>query len=320
MKMNKTTTKLLQTIPVLILLAVPVVVTNNYVLNVLIMAGIWTLLASSLNIMIGLVGQLSMGHAAFYGIGAYISGLLSVRLGIPIWLGMPAAGLATTFLGYLIGKLTFRVRGSAFVLVTLGLGEVMRLVTNNWMSLTNGPLGLQGISPVKLFGVNFTYKYYYYFILLLVLLVSYIIWRIKNSRFGRAFIAMNENEPLANAVAIHSERFLVLAFMISTCIAGIAGSFYAHYVTFISPDLFLLSNTVTIVVMVIVGGKGTVLGPIVGAIIFTLLPEWLRAIDNYRMLIYGLILMFSILFMKRGIVPSFARIIKKKRGALHEYS
>lgn len=296
----------------LLLLLLPIAITNRYALNVIIMAGVWVLLASSINLMLGYAGQLPLGHTAFYGLGGYVSGLLSVKLGLPIWIGMPVAGLFTTLVGYGIGKLTFRVRGSAFVLVTLGFGEVLRLVVNNWMSLTNGPLGLSGIQPPSLFGITFDYAGYYYLILAIDILAVYIIWRMVHSRFGRAFLALNENEPLANAIGVHSERFLNLAMMVSTLLAGVAGAFYAHYALFISPDMLFFSNTVTMVVMVIVGGKRTIWGPIVGAVLFTLIPELLRFMDNYRMLIYGLILMLSILFMKNGIVPSVGAMLRRK--------
>ncbi|MEL7608638.1 MAG: branched-chain amino acid ABC transporter permease [Bacillota bacterium] len=311
--MSKAMKSSVRLLALVLLLLVPVAITNRYALNVIIMAGIWVLLASSINLMLGYAGQLPLGHTAFYGLGGYVSGLLSVKLGLSMWLGMPIAGLFTMLIGGIIGKLTFRVRGSAFVLVTLGFGEVLRLVVNNWMGLTNGPLGLSGIQPPMLFGKAFGYVGYYYLVLALNVLAIYIIWRIVRSRFGRAFLALNENEPLANAVGVHSERFLNLAMMVSTLFAGIAGSFYAHYALFISPDMLFFSNTVTMVVMVVVGGKRTIWGPIVGAVLFTLIPEWLRFMENYRVLVYGLILMLSILFMKNGIVPSLAGALRRKK-------
>lgn len=300
-----------------LLLILPLLVTR-YILNIVIMAGIWVLLASSLNVMLGYVGQLPMGHTAFYGIGAYVSGLMNVNLGTPIWLGMPLAGLVSSSVGYGISRLTFRVRGSSFVLVTLGFGEVMRLIANNWMNLTNGPMGVQGISRPSIVGFTFNYSAYYYFILVLNIIAIYVFWRLEKSRFGRALISLNENEALANAVGMESDKYLTMATVISTFFAGIAGSFYAHYVTFISPDLFSLSSTITMVIMVVVGGKRTISGPVVGAIVFTLLLELLRPLENYRMLIYGGILMLTILFMKKGIVPHFALLFKRIGGVADE--
>lgn len=296
----------------LALLALPFIITDRYFMHVIIMIGIWIVLATSINLMIGYAGQLPMGHTAFYGLGAYVSGLLSVRLGIPFWAGAPIAGLFSTGLGFGIGKLTFKVRGSYFVLVTLGIGEVSRLVVNNWMSLTNGPMGLQGIAPISLGSYTFSPIAYYYLILLIDILVVYVSWRIVNSRYGRAFIAFNENESLGRALGIAAEKFLLLALMVSTFIAGVVGAFYAHYVMFISPDMFFLTYTVTMVVMVIVGGKRTIIGPIVGAVLFTLLPEILRPVQNYRMLIYGLILILTVLFMKKGIYPTIKDFVGKR--------
>ncbi len=302
-----------------LLLVLPFLVTR-YILNIVIMAGIWILLSSSLNVMLGYAGQLSMGHTAFYGIGAYVSGIMSVKLGTPIWLGMPLAGVVSSTVGYGISRLTFRVRGSSFVLVTLGFGEVMRLIANNWMDLTNGPMGIQGISRPDIMGFIFNFNAYYYFILVLNVIALYIFWRLERSRFGRALISLNENEALANAIGIESDKYLTMATVMSTFFAGIAGSFYAHYVTFISPDMFSLSNTITMVIMVVVGGKRTISGPVVGALVFTLLLELLRPLENYRMLIYGGILMLTILFMKNGIVPHFVNLFKQRGGTTHENS
>ncbi len=303
-----------------LLMLVPWVVSSQYFLGVLIMAGIWVVLAASINLMLGYAGQLPLGHTAFYGLGAYVSALLNIRLGLPIWICMPAAAVFAMLVGYLLGRLTFRVRGSAFVLVTLGFGELMRLIANNWMSLTNGPLGLSGIAAPSFFGQPFDYREYYYLILAICVCTIYVIWRLVHSRFGRAFVAINENEALARAVGVRGERFLVLAMMVSTLFAGLAGSFYAHYVQFISPDLFFFANTVTMIVMVVVGGKRTTWGPVVGAIIFTLLPELLRFMENYRMLIYGFILMFSILFMKNGIVPAIVNRLSRRGGRSPDYA
>ena len=206
-----------------LLLLVPWIVSSQYFLNVLIVAGIWVVLAASINLMLGYAGQLPLGHTAFYGLGAYVSALLNIRLGLPIWLCMPAAALFSMLVGYALGRLTFRVRGSAFVLVTLGFGELMRLLANNWMSLTNGPLGLSGIAAPSLFGQPFGYRQYYYLILAICVCTIYVIWRLIHSRFGRAFVAINENEALARAVGVRGERFLVLAMMVSTLFAGAAG-------------------------------------------------------------------------------------------------
>ena len=299
------------------LLAFPWVVRDPFLMLLAYMAGIWVILATSLNLIMGFVGQLPLGYTVFFGLGAYTSGLLNVKLGLPFWIGLPAAGLVSALVGFLIGKLTFRVRGAYFVLVTLGLGEVMRLVVNNWVSLTNGPMGLHGIAAPTLGGVPFdSDRPYYYLVLAFAILAVYVTWRIVHSRFGRAFAAVNENEALASAVGISGPQVLLLALVVSTLFAGLAGSLYAHYVLFISPDLFFLSYTVTMIIMVVFGGKRTIAGPIVGAVVFTALPELLRSAQNYRMALYGVILMATILFMKNGVVPALAGLAAplRKRG------
>jgi len=292
--------------------AAPAWVWNPYHLHTLIMAGIFAVLALSLNLLLGYTGQLSLGHAAFFGIGAYATGLLTVKVGWSPWLGLLAAAAMPAAAGWIMGRLALKLRGAYFVLLTISFVGVVSLVSVNWMDLTNGPLGLPGVPPVEiglpgLHVLSLRAKgAYYYLVLAAVLGCHLVCLALIRSRIGRALIALRENETLAESVGIDSTHYLVLAAVISAAMAGLAGGLYAHYTRFVSPEVFLFSYTVTMVIMVVAGGKGTLAGPIVGAVIFTVLPEALRALTSWQwqMLLYGVLLIAVLFFMPRGIVPT----------------
>ncbi|OLE36976.1 MAG: hypothetical protein AUG00_09360 [Candidatus Rokubacteria bacterium 13_1_20CM_2_70_7] len=289
-------------------LTVPVWLPNPYYLHILIMAGIFAILALSLNLLLGYTGQLSLGHAAFFGIGAYTSALLTLRLEWSFWLGLPAATATAGLAGWAIGRLALKLRGAYFVLVTISFAGVISLVSVNWMELTNGPLGLPGIPAPSLGPWSLRSKPAYYYLVLTALALAYVVChRLVHSRIGRAFLALRENEALAESVGIDVTRYLVLAAVVSAAMAGMGGSLYAHYTRFVSPEVFLFTYTVTMVIMVVAGGKGTLPGPLVGAALFTVLPEALRAATSWQwqMLAYGVILVLLVFFLPRGIVPTF---------------
>ena len=291
------------------LLTLPLWLASPYHLHVVIMAGIFTILALSLNLLLGYTGQLSLGHAGFFGIGAYTSALLALHWEWPFWLALPSAALTAGLAGYGIGRLALKARGAYFVLVTISFAGVISLISINWMELTNGPLGLPGVPAPELPGLSFRTKGAYYYLVLAAAGLSYLVChRVVRSRLGRAFVALRENEPLAESVGVDPTRTLVAAAVLSAAMAGVAGSLYAHYTRFVSPEVFLFSYTVTMVIMVVAGGKGTLLGPVVGAILFTALPEALREAMawQWQMVAYGLLLVALVFFLPRGIVPTVA--------------
>lgn len=301
--------RVLAALGALALLTVPAWLQSPYHLHVLIMAGIFTILASSLNLLLGYAGQLSLGHAAFFGIGAYASALLTLRLEWPFAAGLASATLAAGAAGWIIGRLAFRLRGAYFVLVTISFAGVINLVSVNWMELTNGPLGLPGVPAAALAGVSFRSKgAYYYLVLGGAALAVLVCRRLARSRVGRAFVALRENEPLAESVGIDAVHYLVVAAVASAALAGLAGSLYAHYTRLVSPEVFLFTYTLTMVIMVVAGGKGTLAGPVVGALLFTALPEALREVLSWQwqMISYGLLLVLLVFFLPRGIVPALA--------------
>jgi branched-chain amino acid transport system permease protein len=291
------------------LLTLPFWLASPYHLHVAIMAGIFTILALSLNLLLGYTGQLSLGHAGFFGIGAYASALLTLKLAWPVWLGLAGAAVLAGLAGWAIGRLALKLRGAYFVLVTISFAGVISLVSINWMELTNGPLGLPGVPAPELAGLSLRTKSAYYYLVLAAVAGSYLVChRLVRSRLGRAFLALRENESLAESVGVDPTRTLVLAAVVSAAMAGVAGGLYAHYTRFVSPEVFLFSYTVTMVIMVVAGGKGTLAGPVVGAVLFTVLPEALREAMpwQWQLLAYGVLLVLLVFFLPRGIVPALA--------------
>ena len=310
------------------LFSIPLWIGSLYVLHILIITGIFTIAAMSLNLLLGYTGQLSLGHVAFFGIGAYVSSLVSLGFAVhlapdwlvtldpqPVWLGMLWAIAISGFCGWALGRISFKVRGAYFVIVTISFAEVVRLVALNWDELTQGPMALNNIPPLTLsipgvFEFSFIGKVANYYLVLVAAIVAYVvIARIVRSRAGRAMIALKENEPLATSVGIEVTRYLVLSAVVSAAIAGAAGALYAQYIQIVDPNIFLFIYTVTMVIMVVVGGKGTLAGPIVGGLIFGLLPEALRSLHigpELQWVAYGVLMIVIVSILPNGIVPAIS--------------
>jgi branched-chain amino acid transport system permease protein len=317
------------------LASVPLWLRDPYLLNALITTGIFIIGAMSLNLLLGFTGQLSLGHIAFFGIGAYASALTSLGFDVglpggfrlvhepwPPIVGFVIAILAAGLCGYLVGLLSFRVRGAYFVIVTISFAEVVRLVALNWVELTQGPLALTNIPSMTLplpgvGDLTLRTKPQNYYVVLVVAVIAYLlIARLVRSHFGRAMRGLMENETLAVSVGIDVTRTLTLAAVISAAIAGAAGSLYAHYIRIIDPEVFAFINTVTMVIMVISGGKGSLAGPVVGGLIFGLLPVALRPImaPEAQWIAYGGVLIAILFVLPRGIVPSLAQRFNRRRS------
>ncbi len=322
----------------LFLFSIPLWMANLYVLHVLVITGIFIVAAMSLNLLLGYTGQLSLGHVAFFGLGAYVSALVSLGFSVhvtpdtvvtlepkPAWVAMLAAVVISGLFGWFIGRISFRVRGAYFVIVSISFAEVVRLVAVNWVELTQGPMALTNIPPLTLWlpalgEQTFWKKPENYWLVLTVAVVSYIVVRrLVRSRAGRAKIALKENEPLATSVGVDVTHYLVLTTVVSAAMAGAAGALYAHYVRIVDPDIFLFIYTVTMVIMVVTGGKGTLTGPIVGGLIFGLLPEVLRAFAIYpevQWIVYGILMVLVVYFLPDGIVPAVHKWWRQReRGA-----
>ncbi|MFQ5913839.1 MAG: branched-chain amino acid ABC transporter permease [Nitrospinota bacterium] len=326
-----------------ILLAVPWVAPDEYFLHLIILAGFFVMLASGLNLLVGYMGQLSLGHGAFWGLGAYCSALLALKKGWSFWLALPAGGLLSVVFAFLLGRLILKVRGHRFVIITLAFLFIIQLVHYNWVSLTDGQNGLPGVPSPKLVipgvgTIDFFFKTNFYYLLLVFCAITvFVCYRVANSRIGRALTAIRENEPLAESVGVSAFHYSMIAFVLGAFFAGLAGSLYAHYFSYVSPDIFDFIHIVEMLTMVLLGGRATILGPVVGALIFTGLPEALRFVPNpfwgqswapahlvtskalpaeLQLMVFGLILVLGILYMPEGIVPWVRKRIGRRPAGL----
>jgi branched-chain amino acid transport system permease protein len=305
--MTRTLRRILANLPYLAIVAlialIPLFIRNLYYIQVLIFIGIYTILALSLNLLNGYVGLLSIGHAAFYGIGAYASAKLVMEVGVPFPFAMLGSGMIAGIFGYLIAKPTLRLSGIYMTLATLGFNMIFFLVLQNWMSFTNGPLGIMGISPPSIFGYVIESRVqYYYLIFFLVLLSIGSMHRLMTCRFGRALVGIRENELAAEAMGVHTTRYKIQAFVLAAFYAGIAGSYYAHFVKYISPDSFYIYESFILLAMLAFGGQGNLIGPVVGAAILIIIPEVFRFLQEYRMLVYGSVLIIMMLVRRQGLL------------------
>ena len=306
--MPETGRRLAAVAAVLVLAAVPLAVRDDYYLHLCIVAGVFVIAVLGLDLIVGYVGQLSLAHAAFFALGAYTSALLFVRAQWSMWLGLPAAAIATGLIAFVLGSVILRTRGHRFIIITVVFAELMKLVATNWIDVTRGFMGLPGLQIPALHvpgigAIDLAAKGRFYYVVLAAVIVAFVACRsIVRSSIGRKFILIRENEPLAESLGVSAFRYAMIAFVVGAALAGAAGSLYAHYVGFVSTDLFNFSYVTIMLIMVILGGKGTLVGPALGAVIFTFLPELLREASHWRMVIFATILIVATLFMPRGIV------------------
>ncbi|AET56931.1 putative high-affinity branched-chain amino acid ABC transporter, permease protein [Paenibacillus terrae HPL-003] len=274
---------------------------NDYVLHIAITVGIYIILSLSLNIIIGYAGQFALGHAAFYGIGAYASALLMLHWNVSFWVALPAAAIITGLFGLLLGSPVIRLRGDYLGIVTLGFGEIVRLVFVNWVDVTRGPMGLPGIPAPTLFGYTFTEKTdFYYLILVLAAITIFVVHRIIHSGIGLNLLTIREDETLAQSIGIRPVKYKLMAFALGAFFAGVAGAFWASYISYISPDGFRYMDSVNILAMVILGGAASIPGSILGAVILVLAPELLRYVNDYRMMLMGVAIVLMMIFKPSG--------------------
>ena len=281
---------------------------NRYALDIAIIAGIYVVLALGLNIIVGLAGLLALGYIAFYAVGAYTFALLSTQYHISFWSALPIGGILAAIFGLLLGAPTLRLRGDYLAIVTLGFGEITRIVLNNWDGLTGGPNGIMAIGKPELFGYTFhSLEAFYYLILAMVAVTAFAIKRLNDSRVGRAWVAIREDEVAAEAMGIDTVKMKLLAFSLSSAVAGIAGVFYAAKMSFVSPESFTFLESIIILCMVVLGGIGSIPGVILGAVVLIILPESLREFQDYRMLIFGASMVLIMIFRPQGLLGSSRR-------------
>jgi branched-chain amino acid transport system permease protein len=294
-----------------VLLVLPLLTGSSYFHHLLVLWMLYALLALSLNIIVGYLGELSFGHAAFFGIGAYAAAILTMELGLPALLALLAAGLIAGLFGIVIGYVALRIEGPQFAILTLGFGSIIYTVTTYWVDLTRGPMGISNIPYFSFgFGAFESARANYYLALGFVLAAAYACRALVTSRTGRAFIALRENAPLAASLGVDTFRMKLLGFVAATVMAGIGGALYAHYVRVITPELMGLNYMAALIIIVIVGGRGTVVGPIIGALVYVGLLELLRATGAMRLMIFAALLTLSVIFLPGGLVSLGRRLLQ----------
>jgi branched-chain amino acid transport system permease protein len=273
-----------------------------YLLHMAILAGIYIILAVSLNLIVGYAGQVSLGHAAFYGIGAYTSALVALHWQVPYPLAALGAMLVTGGCGLALGLPTLRLKEDYLAIVTLGFGVIADLVFLN-LEITGGPDGLTGIPAPSFLGLSFRPPVFYLLLVALaVLLVLGFTYRLVKSYHGRALRAIRDHEITAQVMGINTPAYKIMIFTVAAALAGLAGSLYAHYITFINPESFGLHTSILILCMVVLGGMGSIAGSVLGAVVMAALPEMLRQFHDYQDLIYGAMLVGLLILRPEGIL------------------
>ena len=288
-------------------LAFPQLGLKNYYLHIAVLSLLHILLALGLNLIAGYAGQLSLAHAAFFGIGAYTTALLTLNQHWSFWLAAPLGAVVAGLVAVAIGLPTLRLKGPYFVISSMGFGEIVRLIFLNWQSVTRGPNGLPGIpapDPINLGFVKLTFESRmesYYLILFVLFGVLILYYNLVNSRIGRALRAIRNDYIAAQVMGIHIAFYRILAFAGGAALAGLTGALYSGYIRFISPDTFTSGESINILIMMVIGGMGTIVGPIIGAVAITYLLETMRVFAEYRLVIYGLLMFVVILYMPQGV-------------------
>lgn len=291
---------------------------GGYLTSILLLIAVWSIVAISLNLLYGYTGQLSLGHSAFLGIGAYALGIIAVKLHVGFWPGFFAAIAISGIFGFLIGIPALKLRGPYFVLVTLGFAAIIGVIVQGWSDFTGGANGLAGVprpNPIPLpFGGSIHFDSLismYYFVLFFLVLIALICHRLVNSLLGRTFVAISHDERLAETLGINTMQKKLISFIISAVFSGVAGALYASYNSVISPDIAYFERGMDVLALLIVGGAGTMAGPMVGALVMTAIPEGLQIVPTLRTLIDGMILLFFIIFLPTGIMGGFKSLALK---------
>jgi len=282
----------------------------------MVFVGINGIIAIGLSLLMGYAGQISIGHAAFFGLGAYTSAVLTAKLGFHPWGAFFMGILLSSCVALIIGIPSLKLKGHYLAMATLGFGEITYIVFNELTDITGGPSGIGGIPKISLAGytMNTDIKYYF-FVWAFLLLILTLSLNLIHSRIGRALRSIHDSEVAANAMGINTSKLKIQVFMISAVFGSVAGSLYTHYVTFVSPSSFGLFFSILLVMMVVIGGMHSVWGALIGATLLTILPEFLRALKDFEIFVYGAVLLLIMIFLPRGLIGGleylFNRLIKK---------
>jgi branched-chain amino acid transport system permease protein len=296
-------------------IAFPFVAGNDYHLTVMSMAYIYAIATVGLNLITGYTGQFNLAHSGFMAVGAYTVGILTVDHQVPFWIAFALSGFVAAGLGFFVGIVSLRLKGHFFSIFTLCVGYIMFLLIEKWDSLTHGTVGIMGIpAPSPIAGINFeTPKAQYYLVLFFLAISVWVMHRIANSLLGRTFMAIRNGDDLAEALGINLMRNKLLAFMLSVFYAGLAGGLYAGYVRFLGPALAGVEHTFDMTMYMLVGGIGTLLGPLLGSVSMPWVTQYLQFLQDYRFIVFGPVLIVLIIFVPNGIVGSY--LMRKARNA-----
>jgi branched-chain amino acid transport system permease protein len=307
---------------VLILFAIvfPLISNNDYFIHVMTLSFIWMIGVYGLNLLAGYTGYLSLAHAGFFAIGAYSLGLLTVKAEMNFWPALFLSLVITGVIGFFAGLISLRTKEHFFAIYTLCVGYIIYLIIDKWDSLTEGVRGLIGIpAPANIGPLSFeTLQSHYYLVLFFLLLVVLIMYRIVHSLSGRTYIAIRNSEDLAQTIGISTMKNKLTVFVISTVIAGLSGALYASFVRFIGPDIGSIAIVFDFLTYLLVGGIGTLSGPIVGTLLIVVLSQRLQFLQDYRMLVFGPVLTLLIIFYPRGIVGAVAAWGQKRKAPVHK--
>ncbi|AWN24606.1 branched-chain amino acid ABC transporter permease [Deinococcus irradiatisoli] len=294
---------------------VPLFTHNRYFLDVAVNIMIWTITAYGLNVMLGYAGILQLAHAGFFGIGAYTVGILTLKLGWSFWLAWPLGVALCAVLGLLLGLVAFRTRGDSFAIFTLGVGVIITQIINKWNSLTGGNDGLNGIQAPKLGSIDFGRGSAFFYLALITLgVVVFLVARVRSSMFGRSLIALQGSEDLARTLGINVYTHKLRVMMLSTALAGLAGGLYAVYIGFMGAAITGPAQTFTVLLYLLVGGVGTLSGPLIGTALMFFLGEQLKNVGDYQFIVFGPLLILMVMFAPGGIAGLWQRRMFARRS------
>jgi branched-chain amino acid transport system permease protein len=287
---------------------------SSYQTNVMTTALIYVMLGLGLNIVVGLAGLLDLGYVAFYAVGAYSYALLNYHFGLGFWAALPVGAFLGALFGIILGFPVLRLRGDYLAIVTLGFGEIIRLILENWNAFSFGPSGISNIPRPGFFGIALSLSeatiYLYYLMIALCLFTIFVVRRLRDSRIGRAWIALREDEVACEAMGVDKTKTKLTAFALGATWAGMVGVIFAAKTTFINPASFTFMESAMILSIVVLGGMGSIVGVILGAFLLILTPEYLRAFSNYRMLLFGTTMVLMMVFRPQGIVTDIRRVYR----------
>jgi branched-chain amino acid transport system permease protein len=302
-------------IALLLFYLAPLIITNQYYIRILANLAIWTILGTSLEIISGACGQLSLGHAAFFGLGGYFSAIISLKLGLPYWIVLPSSGIFAALFGILVGIPSLRFRGPYLVLVTIAFNYIAHTVFLNWKAMTGGYEGMTQIPSPSFIGVTFAKPNEFIYIAVTVTFFLLLIYyRIYSSPTGRAWLSIRESESASEACGISVAKYKLLAFGISTFYAGIAGSLFVHLNKHVSPEPFNFDASIKILALLIIGGMNNLFGGFAGAVIFTAAHEALAVFPQFENLLFGILLIIMLKFFPEGIVGLFQKLKLKSQN------